>query len=88
MLAASAKAVAQQSNPTATGAGLLLDTKDLRGVSAVVAEAVYHAAVQDVVATRTHDDLVQGILDARWLPEYRDHTDDVGCDCRQWIHRV
>jgi malate dehydrogenase (oxaloacetate-decarboxylating) len=70
MLDASAKAVAHQSNPTAPGAALLPDMKDLRAVSAVVAEAVYHAAVADGVATKTHDDVVQAILDTMWLPEY------------------
>jgi hypothetical protein len=36
----------------------------------VVAEAVYHAAVADGVATRTHDDIKKAIRDIRWLPEY------------------
>jgi malate dehydrogenase (oxaloacetate-decarboxylating) len=72
MLDASAKGVARQSNPTAPGAALLPDIKDLRAVSAVVAEAVYHAAVADGVATKTHDDLVQAILDTMWLPEYKE----------------
>jgi malate dehydrogenase (oxaloacetate-decarboxylating) len=72
MLDASAKAVARQSNPTAPGAALLPDVKDLRAISAVVAEAVYHAAAQDGVATKTHDDLVQTILDTMWLPDYRE----------------
>jgi malate dehydrogenase (oxaloacetate-decarboxylating) len=72
MLDASAKAVARQSNPTTPGAALLPDIKDLRSVSAVVAEAVYHAAVEDGVATKTHDDLVQTILDTMWLPEYHE----------------
>ena len=72
MLDASAKAVARQSNPTAPGAALLPDIKDLRSISAVVAEAVYHAAVEDGVATKTRDDLVQTILDTMWLPEYHE----------------
>jgi malate dehydrogenase (oxaloacetate-decarboxylating) len=72
ILDAAAKAVARQSNPGAPGAALLPDVKDLRAVSAVVAEAVYHAAVGDGVATKTHDDLVQTILDTMWLPEYHE----------------
>jgi malate dehydrogenase (oxaloacetate-decarboxylating) len=72
MLDAAAKAVARQSNPTALGAALLPDVKDLRSVSAVVAEAVYHASVADGVATKEHDDLVQAILDTMWLPEYHE----------------
>ena len=70
MLEASAKAVARQSNPTAPGAALLPEVKDLRAVSAVVAEAVYHAAVADGVATKTPGDLVHAILDTMWLPDY------------------
>jgi malate dehydrogenase (oxaloacetate-decarboxylating) len=70
MLDASAKAVARQSNPTAPGAGLLPDIEHLRPVSAVVAEAVYYAAVADGVATKTTDDVVQAIHDSMWLPEY------------------
>jgi malate dehydrogenase (oxaloacetate-decarboxylating) len=45
--------------------------RDLRAVSATVAEAVYHAAVDDGVATKKHDDVVQTILDAMWVPEYK-----------------
>jgi malate dehydrogenase (oxaloacetate-decarboxylating) len=72
MLDASAKAVARQSNPTTPGAALLPDVTDLRAVSAVVAEAVYHAAAADGVATKKPDDLVQTILGAMWLPEYEE----------------
>ena len=43
---------------------------NLRAVSAVVAQAVYHAAVADGVATKTYDDIVQAILDTMWVPEY------------------
>jgi malate dehydrogenase (oxaloacetate-decarboxylating) len=70
MLDAAAKAVARQANPTAPGAALLPDLKNLRAISAVVAKAVYHAAVADGVATKTHEDLVQTILDTMWLPDY------------------
>ena len=44
---------------------------NLRTVSAVVAEAVYHAAVADGVATKSHDSVVQAILDTMWAPEYK-----------------
>jgi malate dehydrogenase (oxaloacetate-decarboxylating) len=71
MLDASAKAVARQADPTSPGAGLLPDVTNLRVVSAVVAEAVYHAAVADGVATKRHDNVVQTILDAMWVPEYK-----------------
>jgi malate dehydrogenase (oxaloacetate-decarboxylating) len=70
MLDAAAKAVAGQADPTAPGAGLLPHVKDLRAVSAVVAEAVYATAVEDGVATRTHDDVGQTIRDTMWSPEY------------------
>jgi malate dehydrogenase (oxaloacetate-decarboxylating) len=70
MLDAAAKAVARQANPTAPGAALLPDLKNLRAISAVVAKAVYHAAVADGVATKTPEDLVQTILDTMWLPDY------------------
>lgn len=70
MLTTAAKAVAQQTDPTIPGAPLLPDVKDLRAVSAVVAEAVYHAAVDDGVNTRTHDNVVQAVLDTMWLPKY------------------
>jgi hypothetical protein len=33
--------------------------------------AVYHAAVQDAVATKEHHDLVRSILDTMWIPEYQ-----------------
>lgn len=70
MLDASAKAVARHADPTPLGAALLPDVADLRAVSAAVAEAVYHAAVDDGVATKKHDDVVQAILDTMWVPEY------------------
>jgi malate dehydrogenase (oxaloacetate-decarboxylating) len=70
MLDAAAKAVARHADPTTPGAGLPPDVENLRAISAVVAEAVYAAAVEDGVATRTPDNVVQAILDTRWLPEY------------------
>ena len=70
MLDAAAKAVAQQADPTPPGAAVLPNVKDLRAISAVVAEAVYHAAVEDGVATKKPDNVVQAILDTTWVPEY------------------
>jgi malate dehydrogenase (oxaloacetate-decarboxylating) len=52
------------------GAALLPDVGDLRAVSATVAEAVYHAGVDEGVATKKHDDVVQTILDTMWVPGY------------------
>jgi malate dehydrogenase (oxaloacetate-decarboxylating) len=70
MLLASAKAVARQANPTAAGDSLLPDVQGLRDISVTVAEAVYHAAVADGVATKTHDDVTQAIRDTMWWPNY------------------
>ncbi|WP_055400759.1 MULTISPECIES: NAD-dependent malic enzyme [unclassified Mycobacterium] len=70
MLQAAAKAVVRQANPSAPGDSLLPDVKDLRAISTAVAEAVYHAAVADGVATRTHADARQAVLDAVWTPVY------------------
>lgn len=70
MLRAAAKALACRANPAKTGDALLPDVSDLRSISASVAEAVYHAAGQDGVATRTHDDVQQAIADTMWLPIY------------------
>jgi malate dehydrogenase (oxaloacetate-decarboxylating) len=70
MLDAVAKAVASHADPTTPGAALLPDVKNLRAISSVVAESVYHAAVEDGVATKTPESVVQAILDTRWLPEY------------------
>ncbi|WP_204806956.1 NAD-dependent malic enzyme [Mycobacterium riyadhense] len=70
MLHAAAKAIAHQANPVCTGDSLLPDVQDLRAISSTVAEAVYHAAVADGVATRTHDDVRQAILDTMWRPTY------------------
>jgi malate dehydrogenase (oxaloacetate-decarboxylating) len=70
MLHAAAKAVAQQATPINPGDSLLPDVQNLCAVSTAVGEAVYHAAVEDEVATKTHDDVLQAILDSRWAPKY------------------
>ncbi|QLL05757.1 NAD-dependent malic enzyme [Mycobacterium vicinigordonae] len=70
MLHASAKAVAQQATPIAPGDSLLPDVRNLRNISAQVAEAVYQAAVEDGVATKSYDDVRQAIRDSMWAPVY------------------
>ena len=70
MLQAAAKALVQQASPTKRGDSLLPGVQNLRAISTAVAEAVYHAAVADEVATRTHDDVRQAILDTIWTPAY------------------
>jgi malate dehydrogenase (oxaloacetate-decarboxylating) len=71
MLSAAAKAVASKTYPTGPGAALLPGMENLREISTAVAAAVYHAAVQDAVATKEHHDLVRSILDTMWIPEYQ-----------------
>jgi malate dehydrogenase (oxaloacetate-decarboxylating) len=70
MLQAAARAIVRQANPTNAGDSLLPDVQNLRDISAAVAEAVYHAAVDDGVATRTHPDVRQAVLDTMWRPIY------------------
>jgi malate dehydrogenase (oxaloacetate-decarboxylating) len=70
MLQAAARAVVHQANPTNPGDSLLPDVQNLRDISAAVAEAVYHAAVDDGVATTTHDNVRQAVLDTMWRPKY------------------
>lgn len=70
MLHASAKAVAGQADPVTAGDSLLPDVQRLRDISAQVAEAVYRAAVDDGVATKTYDDVRQAVLDSMWSPVY------------------
>jgi malate dehydrogenase (oxaloacetate-decarboxylating) len=70
MLEAAAKAVAAEADPSAPGAALLPNVRNLRALSAVVAEAVYAAAHADGVATRKPDNVVQAIADTMWQPTY------------------
>jgi malate dehydrogenase (oxaloacetate-decarboxylating) len=72
MLDAAAKAIAQQVDPTFPGSGLLPDVTNLPQVSVHVAEAVYHAAVADGVATKTYDDVAAAIVTRVWRPRYDD----------------
>ncbi len=70
MLQAAANAIAQQADPKSPGDSLLPPVEELCAISRAVAEAVYHAAVEDGVATKTLDDVAQAALEAMWLPEY------------------
>jgi malic enzyme len=70
MLEAAAKAVADQADIGTPGAALLPNVKNLRALSAVVAEAVYGAAHADGVATKKPDDVVQAIADTVSLRGY------------------
>jgi malate dehydrogenase (oxaloacetate-decarboxylating) len=70
MLADAAKAVAHEADVSTPGAALLPNVKNLRALSAVVAEAVYTAAHTDGVATKKPDNVVQAIADTMWQPEY------------------
>ena len=70
MLQAAAKSLVRQASPSVPQDSLLPDVKELRAISTAVAEAVYHAAVADGVATRTHPDPRQAVLDTVWTPVY------------------
>jgi malate dehydrogenase (oxaloacetate-decarboxylating) len=70
MLQAAARALVQQAAPKDAGDSLLPDVRNLRAVSTAVAEVVYHAAVDDRVATKTHDDARRAVLDTMWRPQY------------------
>jgi malate dehydrogenase (oxaloacetate-decarboxylating) len=71
MLEAAAKAVADKADPMGPGAALLPDMENLRDISTAVAAAVYHAAVEDGVATKKQHDLIRAILNTMWVPEYQ-----------------
>jgi malate dehydrogenase (oxaloacetate-decarboxylating) len=70
MLQAAAEAVAGQVDVSVPGASLLPAVENLRASSATTAIAVAEAAMQDGVATRSHDNLVQAVQDAMWQPVY------------------
>ncbi|MCW2660704.1 MAG: mez [Mycobacterium sp.] len=70
MLQAAAKAIVHQASPTNPRDSLLPDVQNLREISAAVAEAVYHAAVEDGVASRTHGDVAHAVADTMWTPVY------------------
>jgi malate dehydrogenase (oxaloacetate-decarboxylating) len=70
MLLAASEAVAGQVDARAPGAPLLPPVANLRASSATVAVAVVRAAIQDKVATRQPDNVVQAVQDAMWQPVY------------------
>jgi malate dehydrogenase (oxaloacetate-decarboxylating) len=70
MLQAAAKAVVHQASPQEPGDSLLPDVQNLRAISTAVAEAVYQAAVDDGVATKTHRDVARAVADTTWAPVY------------------
>lgn len=70
MLHAAAKAVVLEASPKSAGDSLLPDVQNLPAISAAVAVAVYHAAVADGVATKTHGDVRQAVRDTMWRPAY------------------
>jgi malic enzyme len=63
MLDAAAKVVVREADVITPGAALLPNVKNLRALSAVVAEAVYGAAHADGVATKKPHNVVQAIVD-------------------------
>jgi malate dehydrogenase (oxaloacetate-decarboxylating) len=71
MLGAAAKAVASKADPTGPGVALLPDVEGLQAISTAVAAAVYHAAVEDGVATKKHHNPARAILNTMWVPEYQ-----------------
>lgn len=70
MLQAAAKAIVRQAAPKDLGDSLLPDVQNLREISTVVAQAVYHAAVEDGVATTRHDDVADAVAQTTWAPVY------------------
>jgi malate dehydrogenase (oxaloacetate-decarboxylating) len=78
MLLAASEAVAGQVDARAPGAPLLPPVANLRASSATVAVAVVRAAIQDKVATRQPDNVVQAVQDAMWQPVYGPLPDEQG----------
>jgi malate dehydrogenase (oxaloacetate-decarboxylating) len=70
MLLAAADAVAGQVDVTTPGAPLVPPVQNLRASSATTAIAVAKAAIEDGVATRKPENLVQAVQDAMWEPSY------------------
>lgn len=70
MIRAAAEAIAALAEPGERGASLLPDVANLRASSATVAVAVVRQAVEDGVARRTPDDVVEAVQEAMWQPVY------------------
>jgi malate dehydrogenase (oxaloacetate-decarboxylating) len=74
MIRAAADAVAGLVDTSTPGASVLPDVASLRAVSATVAVAVVQQAVAEGVAQAKHEDVVQAVQDAMWLPVYPDEV--------------
>jgi malate dehydrogenase (oxaloacetate-decarboxylating) len=74
MIRAAADAVAGLVDTSTPGASVLPDVSSLRAVSATVAVAVVGQAVAEGVAQAKHEDVVQAVQDAMWLPVYPDEV--------------
>lgn len=70
MILAAAEAVASQVDPRPAGASLLPAVENLRASSATVAVAVVQAAIEEGIATKHPDNVVQAVQDAMWWPHY------------------
>lgn len=70
MIRTAADAVAGLVDTVTPGASVLPDVSSLRAVSATVAVAVVRQAVAEGVARAQHEDVVQAVQDAMWLPDY------------------
>ena len=70
MLAAAAKAVARQVDPTKPGAAILPGVTNLPDISVQVAEAVCQAAIADGVATKSHGNVLSAVKSAVWRASY------------------
>jgi malate dehydrogenase (oxaloacetate-decarboxylating) len=70
MIRSAAEAVAGLVDTVTPGASVLPDVSSLRAVSATVAVAVVQQAVAEGVARAKHEDVVQAVQDAMWLPVY------------------
>jgi malate dehydrogenase (oxaloacetate-decarboxylating) len=70
MIRAAADAVTGLVDTSTPGASVLPDVSSLRAVSATVAVAVVHQAVAEDVARAKHENVVQAVQDAMWLPVY------------------
>jgi malate dehydrogenase (oxaloacetate-decarboxylating) len=72
MLQAAAAALAEQVDASQPGAPLLPGIKGLPASSALVAEAIVHAAVADQVASYNPTNPTRAVHDAMWRPAYPD----------------
>jgi len=70
MIRAAADAVTGLVDTSTPGASVLPDVSSLRAVSATVAVAVVQQAAAEGVARAKHENVVQAVQDAMWLPVY------------------